>query len=465
MSSETDLPGRPTSTNPDAASRLPTTQAKRCIVVGAGLAGMSAALYLAERGVIVELVEAHAYIGGRARSFQDEQSGEWIDNGQHLLMGCYTNVLHLIDALGTNDALREQSSLRVVFRERGSAPTVFGSNYLGGQLGAAEALMGLSGVSLIAKLKAVALMLRLQLGTRAKPHESARDFLERFGQDSRLIERFWEPLILATLNADSSKVSASLLVEVLRRSILAGGRNASLLIPRKGLSDLFEGFEQRLASLGGHLRLRCELSELIYRGNTFVALGTRDEQEIRADAVILAIPPRALKRVGIDIPLQHSPIVSVYLWFDRDFVREDFCALLGTTTQWVFNRRQLCTCTAEQKERYPGHLSLTISAASALAEQSAERIVEHCVQELREVFSEAAAAKLLHSKVIKERFATVLCSPENERLRPSVYTDVPNRFLAGDWTNTGLPATLEGAAQSGIEAAKAVLMSLKSQQL
>lgn len=204
-------------------------------------------------------------------------------------------------------------------------------------------------------------------------------------------------------------MSAALLVEVLRRSILAGGNNGSLVIAKSGLGELLSPFEQKLHALGGQLHLRTEVSELVHSNHAFVAVGTHDEREFRGDAVILATPPRALDKLGISVPLHYSPIVSVYLWFDRDFVPDDFCALLGTTTQWVFNRRRLCTASDEQRKRYPGHITLTVSAAGHLAERSAESIVELCLDELRSVFAEARQATLLHSKVIKERFATLVC--------------------------------------------------------
>ncbi len=440
---------------------MESTLHKRCIIVGAGIAGISAALHLAQNGVEPIVLESRPYIGGRARSFIDEETSELIDNGQHLLMGCYSHTLRVVRLLETEQLLHTQTKLDVQFRSPNSPAARFAARYFSGQLGAAEALLRLDGVRFSSKLRALHIMTAIQLGARATADETAMEFLQRYRQGADMIQRFWEPLIVATLNAIPVQVSAALLVEVLRRSILAGGNNGSLMIAQSGLGELLSPFADKLHSLGGQLHLRTEVSELVYSNHAFVGVGTHDEREFRGDALILATPPRALEKLGISIPLHYSPIVSVYLWFDRDFVPDDFCALLGTTTQWVFNRRRLCTASDEQRKRYPGHLTLTVSAAGHLAERSAESIVELCLDELRSVFAEAKQATLLHSKVIKERFATLVCSPEAEARRPSTKTSIPNQFLAGDWTNTGLPATLEGAAQSGIDAARAVLMCLK----
>ncbi len=425
---------------------------------------MSAALYLAENGIQTVVLEAKPYVGGRARSFVDEYTGETIDNGQHVMMGCYHAFRSLLRRLRTEHLLQAQTSLRVVFRDADGRVDVFESRLFRGKLGAVEALWRLYHISRASKLRALLMMTKVQLGASAKANETCADFFQRHRQGDECIRRFWEPLVLATLNAEPRQVAASLLIEVLRRSILAGGSNSSLLIPQVGLSDVFAPFEQTLREHGGTVHLRTRVANILCSDPTLVAVSTEDDRELRADAVILAVPPKALEKLmALDkvFPGHQSPIVSVYLWFDREVVPEDFAAVLGTTIQWVFNRRRLAVTESGQSQRYPGHLALTVSAAGGLSERNADEIVSLCLQELQTVYPDIAQATLVHSKVIKERLATVLCTPETEAERPTVHSSYPRVFIAGDWTATGLPATLEGAAQSGIEAAKAVLMSCK----
>lgn len=445
-----------------------------CIVIGAGFAGITAATTLAQRGKEVLLLEPRSYIGGRARSFVHRETGEVIDNGQHLLMGCYTHALSLFHTLGTRHLLAAQPRMRVDFVESNGTRHPFDTSRLPSKAGTALGLLLLSGLSIADKLRAVALALRVEHRLVQPGNQTAHEFLQAHKQSTRSIERFWEPIILATLNASTHEASAFLLVEVLRRAFFADARSSQLLFPAAGLSELLAPFPTWFAERKGRV-IHTSAESLQYADNRVTAVAT-PMGVYTAQSVISCVPPRALARLlPTALPfsqppftalhtMPHSPIVSVYLWFDRAFLHEKFVAMLGTTIQWIFNRRLLCTTPPDISSRYPGHIALTISAADAIADMPAERIVQQCIGELHRAFPAARTATLLYSQVIKEKMATPRILPSVQAQRLPSATPFRNFFLAGDWTATDLPATIEGACQSGAEAAQHVLHVLGTER-
>ena len=428
---------------------------------------MAAAAELVRHGRATTLMEPRAYLGGRARSFADRETGEIIDNGQHLLMGCYTHTLSLLEQLGTRHMLVAQPRMHVDFIDPDGTVHAFDTSRLPGKAGTALGLLRLSGLSAADKFYALRFALLVERNIARPRTESVEEFLRRYRQSPRSIERFWEPIVLATLNAQPRDAAAHLLVEVLQRAIFADTQSSQLLFPAAGLSELTAPFPEWFARNGGTL-LRDSAEALTLDGNRVTGVATSGGT-LAADAVISCIPPRALARLlpashsafaelaGLVPVIDYSPIVSVYLWFDKSFLPGKFYAMLGSTIQWVFNRRLLCSAPIEVRSRYPGHLALTVSAADTLATDSTQDIVQLCIEELARAFPEARNAQLLHSQVIKEKHATLHATPEVNSLRPGAHTSAEGFFLAGDWTDTGLPATIEGACQSGVAAARAVL--------
>ncbi|MBL7998182.1 MAG: FAD-dependent oxidoreductase [Candidatus Kapabacteria bacterium] len=436
------------------------TQSRRILIVGAGVAGISAAVECIRRGHTPVLLEAKPYIGGRARSFTDTATGDTIDNGQHVMMGCYHSLLGVLRLLGTDTLLEEQPSLRVAFVDADGRHDELDASLLPGKAGVALGILRLKHIGIRAKVKALIFALRVQFNLLDCKAMTARELLEATGQPPDIITRLWEPLILATLNATPENAAAVLFVEVLRRAMFGGGNSSSLLIPRCGLSDLFEPAHGFIASNGGELHTGTSVANLLIRNGAVCGVATEDGRTIEGDTVIVAVPPKYVLRLIAEgyhthpffAPLHDytfSPIVSLYLWFDRPVMQNDFAALLGTTTQWVFNK----TATDSPNG---GHVALTVSAANPLVQQSAEDLARHCADELRASFPQARNAVLTGYKVIKEKSATFLATPHLESRRLCAITPLTGLYLAGDWTATGLPATLEGAAQSGIAAVAAI---------
>jgi hydroxysqualene dehydroxylase len=465
---------------------------KHCVVLGGGVAGVTAAVRLVERGGWrVTLVEARAQLGGRVQSLHDQTTDEVIDNGQHLLMGCYTSTLRLAETLGTMPILRRQPALQVWFADctvlsdeaaPNPNPPLFAldasslSGILPAQFAMGLGLMRLHGLTIREKYAIMRFAVRLLFNRIETNGKTTREFLHLEHQSERVIERLWEPIILATLNAPVSQASATLFATVLQLAFFAGGDAAQMILAETGLAEMLAPATAWLSARGSsviHAKATC----ICLENSRAVGVGILDSSSkhhiLAADTVVSALPAAQLLKI---LPEHHttsttastfgivpsSAITSVYLWFDREFMEQDFIALLGTTVQWVFNRRKLCTAKHDVAQRFPCHLSLTVSAATKdLAVASSNEIVALCLRDLLAAFPASRTATLLHSRVIRERHATPLFTPDNEHLRPNTSTPlevlgISSLFLAGDWTNTGLPATIESAARSGEMAAEAV---------
>jgi squalene-associated FAD-dependent desaturase len=435
---------------------------RRCIVVGGGVAGIAAAMEAAHQGMEVILVEAHRYLGGRARSFRDDVTGDELDNGQHVAMGCYWNLRRILRALGTEELLAPRDPVPIAFASPSGVRDIFHPYRWKGRSGVMRGLLEMRSFSLAERLQ----LLRgaLCIALRKRNHLTCADLLTACRQSGRVQERFWMPLVLATLNAPVASADSSLLTVVLRRVIFGGGDSHYLLVPRAGLSKLWEPLPAWLAERGGSIKLGTRVEEFVWLDNRIIGVATSTEEEIRGHAVIAAVPPRAFVRllpehyrssVALLDTLEPVPIVSVYLWYDRPLALPPVVGLWGTTAQWVFDRTAFLERMPEQRNRYPGHLQVTVSAAHALSQQPATEIVEQISEELCDVFPAISRARLLRWRVIKERAATPLLTPKTARIRLTTASGIEGLFVAGDWTATGLPATLEGAALSGITAARA----------
>jgi squalene-associated FAD-dependent desaturase len=436
----------------------------KALVIGGGWAGIAAAMEAARLGWEVELVEERPYLGGRARSFVDKTTGDTIDNGQHVMMGCYHELLRIVHDLGTDHLLERQKALRVAFVDESIGQDVLDASTLPGKLGMLWGLLRLRNLSLSARMAIVRLALKVLRAPSAGTGLTCHEFFDQLRQPAEAVQRFWEPLVLATLNAPVSVAPAELLSTVLRLAFFGTTDDAKLLIPTGGLSDLVAPFDRWLAARGGTVRTSSSVDRITIVGGRAVGVVLSDGSNIDVDVVISTVPQRALARlvqasgIASDLPEEPemSPIVSVYLWYDHQWMSVDFAAALGTTVQWVFNKQRTTN----------GLVALTVSAASEIVGAPSEEIIRSCDAELRQLFAGTMAPAILkHGVVIKEKRATPRFSPAAHGCRPTtdaLHTHVRNLFLAGDWTQTQLPATLEGAARSGVAAIAAAEVVARS---
>ncbi len=438
---------------------------KKIIVIGAGIAGLSAAASLASKNLCPVLFESSAKIGGRCYSFTDKTTGEIIDNGQHLMMGAYKSFLTLTDIIGTREMMRSIYPMSVRFNGRNGENGRLDTSYFPGLPGMLAGLLFFSLLNFKDKLHLIKLISLIRFHLAGPGNETVFNFLKKYSQTSKSIEYFWEPLTLATINASIESADAFLLCQVVRKAF-RGGRDSAFLIPRTGLSEILAPLPDYIESAGGELILRNGIKKIVFTGRKAAGVVDAQGNYHAASSIITAVPETVLKNI---LPqeshrefffdrsdLEWSTIISAYLWYDQDFFAARMSAMLGTNSQWIFNRRALCNAPEIVKHNYPGHYEITISAADKLINMNRSEIVSIIDKELKQCFLDANEASLLHSSIFINKRATPLLTPENRNKRQSFQSPYKGLYIAGDWTDTRLPATIESAAFSGFEAARLV---------
>jgi hydroxysqualene dehydroxylase len=439
---------------------------RRVTVIGGGFAGLAAGVDLAARGFRVTVCEARGRLGGRAYSFTDDASGEIVDNGQHAMMGCYTHTLAFLERIGATPKLMRQRTLHVdmIHPQRGAGAIIASSlpsplHLLGGVLGYRLLSHGERAKALLGGLRLMAMRRRRDARLAQWTVEQVLVFLR---QSANARTSFWYPVAIATLNESPTRAATAPFAEVLARAFFRSRRDSQFVLPRVGLSDLYtEDARTFIETRGGSVAVKAPIAELIVADGRISAVQLRDGTRVENDACISTVPPRALAAFLPDAlrpasslgAFDASPIVSTHLWFDRPVLASEFVGLLGTTTQWVFNRSKL---TANGNGNGAQCLSAVISAGRDVVEWDSGRVADTVVGDLKALVPAAREARLLRSVVVKEKHATVSPTPAAERLRPRVQTAIDNFFLAGDWINTGLPPTIESAVASGHRAAQLV---------
>ena len=432
------------------------------VIIGGGFAGLSAAVTLSDRGIDVLLLERRQHLGGRAYSFTDTRTGDTVDNGQHLFMGCYTHTIAFLKQVGCLHKLTFQDQTRIDFLDTQRRFDSFECPPLPPPFHVLAGLFLMKSLSFRDKLRALYMGRSLRAGSGENSSLTVADWLTKFKQSERIKERFWYPMAIATLNETPTVASSTMMKTVLQEAFAAGPQASSLGIASVGLSDLYtRAAQDYIEARGGRIRFLAHVHRLIVQKNRVVALELKSGERIETDFLISTVPPNALWQV-LDQELRvgelqnvgkltSSPIVSINLWFDRPLTERPFLGLLGTNVQWLFNKDVL-----HQLPRKTNQLALIISAAHGFTTWTKNRLVEMAVQELQLLLPESRAARLLHSAVVKERDATLSHTVASDSLRPPAKTSIANLILAGDWTQTGLPATIESAVRSGYRAAEMI---------
>ncbi len=441
------------------------------MIVGAGAAGLAAAVSLADiPGIEVAVAESRGIIGGRAYSFNAPVPGmavvEEIDNGQHMMIGAYNSFFRLLEKLGTYGFIRPQKRLRVPICLPGGRRTELRSR-LPGRAGLALAMASLGGVTASARLKAIKFALDMHLGKIPVAGRSAREVFEAGGQMNELYEVLWEPLVLAFCNSDPGQAPGTILKDTFSKAFFGAGNSATLMFPTVGLSELFRPFRSYLAARGGALFTGERIDSMTISDGRIDALSARSGRKYEADAYILAVPPNSLARIlpdETDAGLARaarsfaaSTIISGYFAFRDKVMDAEITGLTGVRTHWLFNRDMITGISADGLHR----VAATISAAGPLAGLSLDELAGIIVDDIRKCLPGAGNYAPVYYKIIKDKKATVLITPSTEQSRPGARTAIKNLFIAGDWTATKLPATLESAALSGEIAAKEVVNYLR----
>jgi len=445
---------------------------KRVIIIGGGFAGLAAGVSLSEQGVRVLLLERRSHLGGRAYSFIDQTTGDVVDNGQHLFMGCYHQTIAFLEKIGCLDRLHFQPKPRVDFLDREHGFTSFECPSLPAPLHAVAGLFRMRGISFGDKLRTIRVGRAIQQNGHAKSAPlTVSAWLDSLKQSSRVKERFWYPMAIATLNEDPEIASAAMLKVVLREAFGGGRKSTSIGISRVGLSDLYtDGARTFIPSHGGEVRVGALVDEIIIEQGNAVAVALKDGERIEGDYILSAVPPHALRQMlpaemsetefASLAQLDTSPIVSINLWFDRPIIEREFVGLLGTRSQWIFNKDLIV-----KPNHQSNQIAVIISAAHQYVDWTKAQLVEMALAELHELLPASRAATLRHTRIVKEREATLSHTLASDRLRPGPHTSIANLILAGDWTATGLPATIESAVMSGNIAARLITENQSNTEL
>ncbi len=448
------------------------TSKAQTIVIGAGLAGLAAAVRLTEAGREVITLEATKAGGGRSRSFKDTVTGREIDNGQHLLMGCYRETLAFLRAIGApDDAVDFQRNLALTMIKPGGGRIELRCPALPAPLHLAAGLLRMRGLGVLHRAAALraGLLLRGEI-ERPDDNETCDAWLRRLGQTRAIRAAFWEPLIWAVLNDDPLVASAAMLVAVIERAFMATRDDSALGVPRRPLSDIYvdravaqvrdRGAEVRFAAPARALELDAEGR---IRGVTL-----KSGETLAADQVISAVPPHALLELLPEPAREHpvfrdvarletSPIVNLWVTLEKPLLDRPFVGLVASPLHWLWDRDRIETGRERPELGERGSLlSVTISGARSFVADQPEALRELLIGELARFFP-AAKPQIRAFRVVKEKRATISHAAGTYQRRPETRSPIPGLLLAGDWVRTGIPATIESAVQSGHMAAAQAL--------
>ncbi len=414
-------------------------------VVGGGLAGLATALALGSAGHPVTLYEARPFLGGRATSYPlnaADENSPTIDNCQHVLLRCCTNLIDFYRKLGVEDRIRFYREFYWI--EPGGRVSVMRRRF---------SFTGLRFLSIADKLSIGRALLAIK-GEYRKRTDLDRitmlDWLREKRQSPRAIERFWRQVLVSAVNEDLDRMAAIHGLQVFYLGFLSRANSYEMGVPAVPLAQLYSEEAWSAYPLVKILR-RAPVEHVPIENNRVTGVIVNGEC-ITADAYVLALPFERVAAVAPGLALDlssfnHSPITGIHLWFDRPVTNLPHATLLDRTIQWMFNKGE------------GRHIQLVVSASRSLVEMPRAEVIELALKELREFFPGVAEAQVERAHVVKEVRATFSAVPRLEDRRPVSATSIPNLFLAGDWTRSGWPATMEGAVRSGYLAAEAVLKS------
>jgi squalene-associated FAD-dependent desaturase len=439
-------------------------------VIGGGLAGISAGSALADAGYHVELFERRPYLGGRASSYELPGTGEVVDNCQHVLLGCCTNLIDFYRRLGVENQIRWYDE--VTFLLPDGRASALKPSWLPAPMHTGLSFMASPVLDLKDKLAISRALLALMPALPADNGENFQAWLLRHGQTKQSIDRFWAPVLISALNDELDQVSVHYAALVFRDSFLKSADAGRMGLPAVPLSQLYGQAASYIEARGGRVHLRASVDSM-QADDKGVRVGVSGD-EVCADYAILATPFNVVNKLLPDTPEMQplrqqaghfgsSPITGIHLWFDREVTPLEHAVLLERTIQWMFQKSKILNTRRESGEA-GSYLELVVSSSKTLVDKSRNEIIDLAMRELAEFFPAVREAKLTKATVIKEVHATFSPTPGSDAYRPSHISPWPRLFVAGDWTATGWPSTMEGAVRSGYGAAEALAAARGGQQ-
>jgi squalene-associated FAD-dependent desaturase len=423
---------------------------KKCLIIGSGIAGLTAASILSSKKIKVTILESSPKFGGRTYSFLDSNSNSVIDNGQHILMGCYKDTLDLIKLIGAEKNFNFQKNLEVYFltSERkeykiNASSIIYPLNLLG-------AILNYNILDIMDKINLIGLLLKLPFIRKSSlKNLSVLDWLREQNQNEKIIQALWEILCIGTLNTSPDKASAEVFYQILIKMFYNGNFASTIILPKYGLTEsLIDPALSYIKLNSGQVISSETVKEFLIKEEKVGSVISDKNIYEDFDYIILAIPHYAINKIKnsekiiSEIDFSYSTILNIHLWFSEIPLQEKFYGLINSPLHWIFHKES--------------HINVVISDANKFDKVSENELIEMTLNEL-EKYTPIRKSFLKKHKIIREKRATFI--PEDKVLnkRPGVNSNFNNLFLAGDWTNTGLPATIESAAKSGRLAAEKVL--------
>ena len=424
---------------------------KNVLIIGGGLSGLSAAVNLLNKKLNVILLEASPKLGGRAYSFIEPKTKVSVDNGQHIMMSCYHHTMDYLSKINALDKLSIQERLKVNFVGRGNTnfnlvipKRLYPLNLLFG-------FLNFNALSFKERLKVIDFFLDLICCFEEDLRNySVYDWLKKKKQSDHTIKSLWEILCVGIMNTSVHKASAELFAYVLKEIFLNGSKNFQIVLPKVSLSELFvEPAYQLLKETSAIVKCNEKVIGIQLSENGYNVKTSSAKYE-NIDFIISAVPFFALDRIlqNSNIPikqfirLEYSPILSVHIWLNENIFDKEFYGLIDSDIHWVFN--------------HGSYISIVVSSATNLISLPKAEIIEKIVCELEKFFSMFSRKQILNFQIIKEKRATFIPNVDSVKQREMMKFEMDNFYVAGDWTNTGLPGTIEGAIKSGKICADAV---------
>ncbi len=431
---------------------MPDTATPRVAILGAGLAGIAASTALGSAGFSVDIFESRPFPGGRATSWPvtaaDGASGEVVDNCQHVLLRCCVNLLDLYRRLGVEEKI--QFHREYFFIEPGGRMSVLKRGIFPAPAHFAGSFFSLSFLELPDKIAIARAMRAIPRDFRQRKDLDSitmLDWLREKGQTDNAIERYWRQVLVSAVNEELDRMAAAHGLQVFWLGMLAKPDSYEMGLAAVPLRELYND-DSLTASGSVRIHHRTAVTGIERSDARITALEIAGEK-IEADYFISCLPFERLQPLMPDLPIDwgvfgHSPITGIHLWFDHPITELPHATLLDRTIQWMFNKGD---------GRY---IQLVVSASRSLTAMPRNEVIDLAIRELAEFFPAVKNAVLEKAHVVKEVRATFAAKPGFETKRPVTFTDYENFFLAGDWTRSGWPATMEGAVRSGYIAAEAV---------
>ncbi len=426
---------------------------KKCIVVGAGFSGLTSAVYLSKAGFQVEVIEASKKLGGRAYSLTDKDTQSIIDNGQHILMGCYTDTLKFLKTIGAYKNLDVQKKLRVNFIKENFGLLPLDCSSLFYPFNLLVGLLNYKAITLNERFQLLKFFLKIYFYTDSELSRlTVHQWLTLENQNENIQKAFWDILAVGALNTNTKHSSAKTFADILKQIFFRGNKAASIILPKEGLTETYCLDAKRfIEKNNGVVATSEQVNNFVFENNKIKKIVTSKRVIDDFDFVISAVPLYALEKLIDDssvynnLKLKYSSILSIHVWLHQNKLEKTFYGLIGSKLHWVFN--------------HGSHLTLVISDADEFIEKDKEEIFEMISCELKK-FVNINIEEIKSYKIIKEKRATFIPTNEILKSRPSNKTKYFNFFLAGDWTDTGLPSTIESAVKSGRMASEMVINNI-----